>query len=141
MIKPFYWVFPIVYRYSDHFEPFLSSPLPLMIGIVFDFNNKNYKDNKILMSNEFVTIFVEQNNSSQKETFFFFSSNKPKYSPNDLRQFSIYEKDIQFLFKYLTKSDKKSKSNQSQKIQKYINRLKRLILTGSLESELSTFMI
>jgi len=51
MIKPFYWVFPIVYRYSDHFEPFLSSPLPLMIGIVFDFNNKNYKDNKILTSN------------------------------------------------------------------------------------------
>jgi len=43
MIKPFYWVFAIVYRYSDHFEPFLSSPMPLILGVVFDFNNKNYK--------------------------------------------------------------------------------------------------
>lgn len=84
MIKPFYWVFPIVYRYSDHFEPFLSSPLPLLLGIVFDFNNKNYKENKILMENEFVTIFVEEA-SQQKEAFSFFSSNKPKYIPNDLR--------------------------------------------------------
>ncbi len=31
-----------------------------MLGIVFDFNNKNYKDNKILMENEFVTIFMEE---------------------------------------------------------------------------------
>ena len=59
MIKPFYWVFPVVYRYSDHFEPFLSSPMPILIGVVFDFCNMNYKENKILMENEFVTIFVE----------------------------------------------------------------------------------
>ena len=51
ILKPFNWVFPIVYRYSDHFEPFLSSPLPLLLGIVFDFNNKNSKENKILMQN------------------------------------------------------------------------------------------
>ncbi len=86
MIKPFYWVFPIVYRYSDHFEPFLLSPLPLMIGIVFDFTSRSYKDNKIIMGNEFITIFVEETTKQQqKETFLFFSTNKPKQSTSDLR--------------------------------------------------------
>lgn len=32
MIKPFFWIFAVVYTYSEYFEPFLSSPMPIIIG-------------------------------------------------------------------------------------------------------------
>ena len=32
IIYPFNWIFPIVYHYSPFFEPFLSSPLPILVG-------------------------------------------------------------------------------------------------------------
>ena len=35
MIKPFLWIFAIVYNYSDYFEPFLSSPMPIIIGKIW----------------------------------------------------------------------------------------------------------
>lgn len=34
LIYPLCWVFPIIYCYSPYFEPFLSSPLPLIIGFL-----------------------------------------------------------------------------------------------------------
>jgi hypothetical protein len=34
LIHPFVWVFPIIYHYSSYFSPFLSSPLPLIVGFV-----------------------------------------------------------------------------------------------------------
>lgn len=34
LIQPLNWIFPIVYSYSSFYEPFLSSPLPILIGYV-----------------------------------------------------------------------------------------------------------
>jgi hypothetical protein len=34
ILYPFNWIFPIVYYYSPYFEPFLSSPLPIIIGYI-----------------------------------------------------------------------------------------------------------
>ena len=34
LIYPLCWVFPVIYCYSPYFEPFLSSPLPLIIGFL-----------------------------------------------------------------------------------------------------------
>ncbi len=32
IIYPFNWIFPIIYFYTPFFEPFLNSPLPILIG-------------------------------------------------------------------------------------------------------------
>jgi hypothetical protein len=34
ILHPLNWIFPIVYSYSSFYEPFLSSPLPILIGYV-----------------------------------------------------------------------------------------------------------
>lgn len=36
MIRPFMWIFAVVYVYSEYFEPFMSSPMPIIIGKVTD---------------------------------------------------------------------------------------------------------
>lgn len=36
MVKPFFWLFAIVYNYSEYFQPFLSSPMPIIIGKLAD---------------------------------------------------------------------------------------------------------
>jgi hypothetical protein len=41
----------------------------------------------------------------------------------------------------MSKVDKKSKSNESQRIQKYVNKLRFFIQTGKSDSELTEFMI
>ena len=32
LIRPFLWIFATVYVYSDYFAPFLSSPMPILVG-------------------------------------------------------------------------------------------------------------
>ena len=32
IIYPFNWIFPIIYYYSPFFQPFLNSPMPILIG-------------------------------------------------------------------------------------------------------------
>jgi hypothetical protein len=34
MIRPFMWVFSVVFVYSTYFEPLMSSPRPVLIGKV-----------------------------------------------------------------------------------------------------------
>lgn len=36
MIRPFSWIFAMVYVYSEYFEPFMSSPMPIIIGKIFN---------------------------------------------------------------------------------------------------------
>ncbi len=68
----------------------------------------------------------------QKDSSFldFFSSNKPKYTPSDLREIPSYEKDIIMLTKYLQKIDKNSKSSPAERIHKYLNSLKVFLQSG-----------
>jgi hypothetical protein len=33
-MQPLNWIFPIVYSYTPFYEPFLSSPLPILVGYV-----------------------------------------------------------------------------------------------------------
>lgn len=36
MIRPFSWIFALVYVYSEYFEPFMSSPMPIIIGKILN---------------------------------------------------------------------------------------------------------
>jgi hypothetical protein len=34
IMHPLNWIFPVIYSYSPFYEPFLSSPVPILIGYV-----------------------------------------------------------------------------------------------------------
>lgn len=40
-MRPFIWIFATVYVYSDYFGPFLSSPMPILVGKLSKNNEEN----------------------------------------------------------------------------------------------------
>lgn len=64
IIQPLNWIFPIVYSYTSFYQPFLSSPLPIMIGYVKkeyyqDWEAAGDNEEELLLSSDLILIKAE----------------------------------------------------------------------------------
>lgn len=114
IIKPFIWLFAIVYNYSEYFEPFMSSPMPLIIGRL-----KGEEDEKMEedTGTEFIVVDLDEKGK-------------------DIKDKELFHRSIKRLKKQYEKGEDKADV-----LRKYVNNLRGFVMKGVLDQEPTDFHI